>query len=1000
MGAERLELAEAVVERIGDGGVGSEGERRWVTALFVDVSGFTSLAETVAPDELVEIIEPILSRVREVVNRYEGYVAKYLGDAVLAFFGAPLAHEDDAARAVMVALEVRREFERLLPTLASEQAAGLELHIGVNSGHVVSGFAGRDVRIDAYSIMGDAVNTAQRLEAAAPPGEVYVGDMTHDLTVDHFDYELVGNLTVKGKAQPVRTWRLVGERRQDEWRSPDGESRMVGRAEEVAACQRALDTLLTGRGGITTVVAEAGMGKSMLLRQLRQDAEGRGIAFLQARCVSYGNELAYWPYAELVRSLYGLRPEEPGEVTLQRLTEALVSRGLDQARDFFAVLIGLKAPEETGAEPEAVRRKVHESLALALRQRARTGPVVLALEDLHWVDEASLALTRDLLEACAEEAVHFVLTGRPEAWEQIEPLVEARPASRQTRLTLGNFGEESTAHLLEDVLGAPLAPTVAGFFQQRTLGNPFFSEELSRSMREAGHLVFHDGAWELAGTADTLALPPTVEGVIATRLDRLPRPDLAILQVAAVVGRRPRIPLLKGAAGHLDDIDQGIGRLVQTHFLTPAEDDPGEFLTFRHVLVQEVVYSRILRRHRREAHRRVADAAIRLYGDGDDFIDITAHHLYLAEAGEEAFRALVRAARKSRRLFANEEAIVHLQHALEIAVAVPSLDGEIAPTLLDIGRLQELTGAYDRALDSYGRVRDRTGQVEAWQGMAAVLRKRGEGEGALELIDAALDHARQTGQDVRPMWLERAWCLGALKSRYSDMKEALEEGLREDPGRADEVEGYLVVQLARVEAVMGRLEMALEHANRAELIFESLEDLLGLATVLHYRGGIENQMGDCENARSTLRRALVLAERVGAPDEIGGCLINLGMAEMGCGAIEEAIQCDRRAVEELERIGSSSRLATAHANLAEKLALAGHTEEALERSNEAILMAESLESSYTVADALLTRARLRQDGENRQDAEADARRAAQIFEAIGAPDRHGEALTVLERIQT
>src|SRR5262245_17617236 len=392
-------VAPAVAERLIEGGGQLADERRLITSLFADVSGFTPLSERLDPEELVEVIDPLITSLSEIVGRYEGIVDKYAGDALLALFGAPIVHEDDAERALLVALEMHREIVRLRDELPHGEL--LDLHIGVNSGHAIARVQGSQVRLD-YNVLGDAVNLAQRLESVAPLGETYVSEETYRLTRHRFDFESVGELTLKGKSEPVPGWRLIGEREQVESRR----HRLVGRSAEVAVLQESLDELAEGRGRVLLLSGDPGVGKSRLTAELRELAAERGIRWLGARCLSYGAALAYWPFTDL----------------MQREPDVVEAAGSEH-RPFIARMLDEPAPEVADLEPEAFRRGLHAAVASALGTLAGTQPVVLAIEDVHWADPSSLALTSALAALCAEHPVLLYPITRPDALPALEELV-------------------------------------------------------------------------------------------------------------------------------------------------------------------------------------------------------------------------------------------------------------------------------------------------------------------------------------------------------------------------------------------------------------------------------------------------------------------------------------------------------------------------------------------------------------------------------------------------
>jgi adenylate cyclase len=943
--ALRSFVAGPVADRLVEAGGTLPEERRLITALFADVSGFTSLADRLDPERLLEVIDPVIAALSSVVGRYEGYVEKFAGDALMALFGAPVAHEDDAARALRTAREMHAELARIVPTLPHDPE--LTLHVGVNSGHGIARILGSEARMD-YAVLGDSVILAQRLESAAPPGETYVSEATMRLTEDLFRFDPVGELQLKGKSEPVQAWRLVGERSRE--RPGRSAASLVGRRRELQAVARALD------GAVVTVTGEAGVGKSHLVEAARAAAIDAGVTWLSARCLSYGAGLAYWPYAELLRG-------DP-----------------DASTDpYFARLLGRDGAGVVRLEPEAFRRELHAAFAAWFRAHRDRRPTVLVLEDVHWADPSSLALTRELLRTAR---VGMILTGRPEAEARLAELTV--DAADVTQLPLGALDEDAVAAVAAALLGSAAPPELIRFVVHRTDGNPFFVKELLRELRDSRALVDVDGGWRLRPGWDERDVPPTIEGVLAARIDLLPRAAAATIGTASVIGRRLPLPLLRAVAGELA-LEESVDQLVAAGLLDRSEADGVDLLTFHHALVQDVAYGRLLRRNRRDLHRRVGETAEELYGAGDDVIDLLARHFYLGEAGDKAVGYLVRAGTRAKQLFANEEAILHFRHAYEL-----SPDPEI---LLQLGDLYELVGSYDDALATYEQVRSATGDVRAWRGLASTHRKKGEYLQAFNTVDDALHADELREQDVLPLWLEGAWSL-SVAGRVDEAADMLVAALESADGRKEAVVGHLLLQLARTETIRGDFDAAVAHTVEAEPIFVQTDDLRGLASTMRIRGHAQARAGQLDEASATLRRGLELARRTGSVEEIGGCLINLGIVEFDRGAIEQAIESDRLAIDEFERVGHGSGRTTGYANLAHKLAHAGRVDEAEERATQALELADRIGHGQARADATDTLAAIHLRQERFEEAGERAEEAAALYLEIGMGQEAQIALAV------
>jgi class 3 adenylate cyclase/tetratricopeptide (TPR) repeat protein len=954
-------LRGVVAGRIGDRltelGETAPQERRLVTALFADVSGFTTLADRLEPEQLLEVIDPVIARLSGVVTLYEGYIEKFAGDALLALFGAPIAHEDDAERALLAAMEMHRELARVVGELPHDPQ--LTLHVGVNSGHGIGRILGSEARTD-YAVLGDSVILAQRLESAAPKGETYVSQLTYELTRHRFDLEPVGELTLKGKTKTVTAWKLLRERPRP-LRERPARAHMVGRARELVRVVDALDGVTGGHGTVVTITGEPGVGKSRLAEEARLAAEERELRWLQARCLSYGAALPYWPVADLLR-----RVDEAGAL----------------ADAFLARLIGADSPETEGLEPEALQRGIHRAVLEWLEEQARERPLVVAVEDVHWIDSASLALLGELARAETPAPVALLLSARPEGETALAETFAERLAIR-----LAPLDEAGVAELLEAMLGSSPPRGLAAFLGRRTAGNPFFVQELMRMLEQSGALTLGDsGRWRLRPGWDARELPLTVEEVLAGRMDLLPVAAGTALQTAAVIGRRASLELLRAITFDVARLDESLDELVTAAFLDWARDDGVEVLVFRHALVQDVAYERMLRRTRRELHLRVADRAEALYGAGDDTVDLLARHLYLGQAGRKAVAYLERAGERARSLYANEQAILHLERALELAPEDESLR-------LDVADLHELVGNYETALGLYEEVRAATNDARAWRGAVSALRKQGDYETALSVIDGAFA-TLPAGADDSVLWLDRGITL-SITGVHDLATRALEGGLASARtyGNAP-VEAQLLTQLARLEGSDGRGELGLEHARSAQAICEHAGDLRRLATALRVGGLISAQLGRFGDALIVLRRGLELAYRVGSSEEVAASLLNLGLVEAKSGDYGQAIAHTTEALDEFERIGHQPGTAQSYCNLAGFLEETDQLDAALDYCRKAEERARALGHKLAIADTLNTLACVRLKRDQLEHAAETAEDAADLYLDVGDEAQAREVLEI------
>jgi adenylate cyclase len=904
---------------------------RLVTALFADISGFTTLADTLEVEDLHDVINPLIAGLARIAEKYDGFITKYAGDALLVLYGAPVAHEDDAQRALLAALEMHATLPSLLEQIGPA-ASHLTIHVGVNTGKVVAGRVGSDAQAD-YSVLGDSVILAQRLESVCPSGQTYVGPSTYELCKDEFDFESVGELTLKGKLKPVEGHRLVGRRRT----GTTTERPLVGRATEVAVVDEVLDGVAGGRGVLLSLSGDPGSGKSRLLAEARTRATGRGVRWLPARCLSYGSALPYWPFADLLRQALGLRVEDPPEEIQARLWDVMPRSTIVGAER----LLGLPV-DPVG--PEQARREVHDALASWLTMLAERSPVVLAIEDTHWADTATMNVLGELVRTTGDLGVGLVLTCRPEGAAALEAL-GADADSRH--LLVEPLSPDAVAELAGDVLGLPAGPELLPLLVERTLGNPLFVEELCRSLQESGALVETSAGSDLRPGYDLDAVPGTVERVFNARVDALPAHALELLSTCSVIGRLSRLSLIRAVVD--DDPRSTLDLLTELGMLDTVVDSDEPALAFHHALLHDVVYSRILRKQKRALHRRVADVGRQLYGDSDITVELLARHLYLADAGEEAVEPLLRAGRRAVRLYANETAALHLERAVEV---LESLQDPVATAeaVVELAAVRELQGDYDEALALYERARIGPALPHAWRGTLSVLRRQGQVEEAQKAFLQGIASVGPKSPRSVPLWLECGWALTAL-GRARDAVPVLHTGLKlvgpDDPA----TRGQLNVQLARAELLCGRPDHCARAVEAALSDAAASGDLRLETAALRVLGQAEHSRGDLSAAHSATARALQLAQRTGTVEEVAGLSLNLAFITSTQGDTRSAVELVRQAVGHFERIGHGAGRAIAYGNLASLLVEEQRYEEALTWADKALAQAARTGHVATLAEA-------------------------------------------------
>jgi class 3 adenylate cyclase len=662
----------------------TSAERKLVTVLFADVTGSTSLGERLDPEQLRTVLDTFFAAMREEIEAQGGTVEKFIGDAVMAAFGVPTAHEDDAARALRAALHMLDRLQGVNERLSAEHGVELEIRVGVNTGEVL---ATTEPRPDEGMVTGDAVNVAARLEAAAAPGHIVAAERTVR-AVRGFRLDEVGELELKGKSEPLRAFRVLDETVVFPERGVPGlHAPLVGRHDEIEL----LSSLFVRvererRPHLVTLYGEAGVGKSRLTREFVESLGDRA-ALVRGRCLPYGQGVTFWPLAEILKGHAGVLDTDPSDVVLERIRKAgreLFGETItpDPARTTAALAftVGVEDPSFpfSTMDPKDVRAELHDAWRSFFSALAVPGPVIVLVEDIHWADPALL----DLIEEVADRSLGplmYLCPARPE-------LTANRPnwgggRRNRTAVTLDALSADDSDRLVGLLLAIDDLPaTVRRRILERAEGNPFFLEEIVRHLIDGGMLTHEAGRWRAASGIEDVQIPDTVQGVLAARIDLLDAGDKRVLQAAAVVGRVFWPGSLGGVAVGID-IASVLERLDERELVVSRLESSiaGEReYAFKHVLTRDVAYQSLPKRERADAHASVAAWIERTAGARTrEFVELLAHHYATAATGaigepddalrRRAFHYLVAASNESRRKQVLERAEKFGQEALSLA---------------------------------------------------------------------------------------------------------------------------------------------------------------------------------------------------------------------------------------------------------------------------------------------------------------------------------------------
>jgi len=701
-------------------------ERRVVTALFADLVGSTALAERLDPEEVKLVVGEAVARIVHAVEAFGGTVKDLAGDGVLALFGAPVSHEDDAERAMHTAFRIVEEIQAYADDVERGWGiASFGVRVGVDTGAVAIGAIGAGSRVELAAV-GDAVNTAARLQASAEPGEILATAAVRDGVGELVAWGTPRELELKGKARPVTVHPaldLVSDGRSGHGVS-GVTSPFVGRAHELAVGREVVRSVLAGTGGVLVIVGEPGIGKSRLLDELRRETESapagpRASTWLEGRCVSYGESMPYWPFRDLLRSWLGGSLDEPElrtRVTLRRHLERLFGSGAaSDVYPYLGAVLGISLEPEAAERlselsPEALQFRTFEVVRELVARIAEDGPVVVAIEDLHWADATSLQLLDRMLGDTDEVAMLLVLVHRREpdhpSWRLKESAARTVP-HRTREIDLVPLSGDAERELLHALVGGQTLPAD---MERRILevaeGNPFFLEELVGSLVDSGALVRADGGWRF-DHAVPVDVPPTVEKVILARADRLRPDDRDVLAAAAVLGRQFSLPLLEGIVADRE-VGPALAELQRLDLVRQERRWPEPEFRFKHALIQDAVYRTITIADREQLHRRAAVWLEEAYvGRLDEVAGLLAHHWLAAEDEDKAVEYLTRAGDRARQEYALDEAVEHYRQLLPILErrgerqAVALVCFKLALALHMSLRFGEANETYQRAFDAW-----------------------------------------------------------------------------------------------------------------------------------------------------------------------------------------------------------------------------------------------------------------------------------------------------------
>jgi class 3 adenylate cyclase/tetratricopeptide (TPR) repeat protein len=1020
-------------------------ERRLVTVLFADARGSTALTEQLGDEEMYRLMQGCVSAMQAAVEKHDGTVTQFRGDGVMALFGAPVAMEQAAVKAVTAALEMRDALHAYGQELRERTGAACAFRIGINTGPVVVGRMGDDTLVD-YTAIGDTANVASRLEQAAGDGEVFLSDQTWRAVRNFVDCEEVGPLELKGKQRPVTARRALRRRPVSDRLDAVDEhrlSRFVGRDDELALMVGLAHRLTTddGAGGrVVAVSGEAGIGKSRLVREVH-DRLPAGLAWLEGRSSASDRSTPWHVVVDLLRRAFDVSENHTHDDIIRAIDNQLVNWP-DEARSpipYLRWLLGVPTPELDDVDPQELRVGTVEALVAVLRETAARQPTVVTFEDLHWADEASEAVITRLASAVADMPVLVLVTFRPDR------TFDLGERAGVTRLALDGLAHDVVSDLATGTLGAELSEPARRLIVERTGGNPLFVEELAASLLESGAFVLEDGRLDLSPGADATTIPESLHDVVQTRIDRLDEDARGALQLASVIGREFTRRILDRISQMPSGLDGHLIELESLELIRQRSWFPELSYLFKHAVVHDVTYSTLLDERRRALHRLVAEATEELYAHNlAEHAEALSRHWLAAGEDERALPHLSAAAGRALTSLVLSRAIEAFGQAADIAerlgdlpaalalrdqrghalLAASDVDGVIAEaeSIVDLARrvgdptaesaamamrsqaefwAHDFDAAIEHARLGYALMtrRERIGRLNPAAAGAALgcavaealtLTVLGRLDEADEALERAGEHVGPITPRVRAFWLQLEDARGNWRARWRADIPSMD--VVDDAFLADRV---MILWTAGLHyAGAGDYRAALHELHRALTVCERTGELLARVRILNTIGWIHGELGDDAGGRTFNERSIAEAVPLRLPNrEIeANAMLNLVDTALVHGRLNEA----QRHLDDLEptvrhpspaeawmlwRYGQRWRCASGELVLAS----GGDEQRAIQLADECLDIAERTDSPKYTVRARRLRGRALAAAGRATDAVEDLDRSLQLARELGNP---------------
>jgi class 3 adenylate cyclase/tetratricopeptide (TPR) repeat protein len=849
------------------------------------------MAEQLDPEEWAEVMNEAFRYLTNPIHRYGGTVARLMGDAILAFFGAPVAHEDDPQRAVLAGLAILEEISPFCEEIRAEYGLDFNVRVGINTGSVVVGDIGTDQATE-YTAMGDAVNIASRMEESAEPGTVLIAKDTEKHVAPLFELEALGGIDIQGKGEPVAAYKVLQQREQPgSIRGIQGlSSPLVGRESESEILNQRLAELKTGRGGIVNLVGDAGLGKSRMIQELEASwlEEYPEESWYESRGVSYESTRPYSIFIDSTRALFNLKPGDSPEIGREKIATCLPDWPVEQkelATRAVEILLSVQnQDQDPGQEAEALRREFTAAVRSAWKELAIKGPAILVFDDLHWSDRTSVDVLTQLFSLTDDVPILFLCAMRPyrraPGW-QIKNFAETEYPHRYTEIELHPLTEQHSEELIGNLLTVSnLPPELHQLILRKAEGNPFYVEEVIRTLIDEGAVIRTGNGleWEAKRHLEDISLPDNLQALLIARIDRLDAEIRRTLQLASVIGRSFFFRILEMLNEATGELNQHLTALQRVELIREAARFPELEYMFLHEMTRDAAYETILKRERRKFHQSVGEAIEALFPERiEDEASRLAQHFLEANEFQKAFDYFIMAGDHARRLYANSEAIQAYSKAISLLGTVDVEEDRLVYVYRRRGRTFELINQYDEALANYHELSEigrqtgrRTLELIALTHEATIYSsptEKADPELGRRISDQALELARELGNpegEAKALW-NLMLVEGVLRSNEELGLEFGEQSLEiARQYNLKEQLAFTLLDLARMYAGVGRMEDSFAASDESRDLWIELDNqtMLGnsyTSSAFGYFG-----MGALDKSIQSAKEGLRISQSIGS----------------------------------------------------------------------------------------------------------------------------------------